>query len=58
MASESYIIRVYRREEEDAKSLVGTIEIVETQEKRSFRDFNELKDILEYRDVDAKKHMQ
>lgn len=46
MSTESYIIRVYRREAEDEKSLVGTIEIVETQEKKAFNNFDELRHIL------------
>lgn len=53
MSMESYIIRVYRREAEDAKSLVGTIEIVETQEKKTFINFDELRDILRSRDWNA-----
>ena len=58
MSTENYIIRVYRREAEDAKSLVGTIEIVETQEKKTFANFNELRDILSERDGNANHDLQ
>ena len=51
MSMESYIIRVYRREAEDERSLVGTIEIVETQEKKTFVNFEELRDILKSSDA-------
>ena len=53
MSTESYIIRVYRREEKNAKDLVGMVEIVETQEKKSFTNFGELRDILKTRDKNA-----
>jgi len=53
MSTESYIIRVYRREAEAERSLVGTIEIVETQEKKSFVNFDELRDILKAGDENA-----
>jgi hypothetical protein len=57
MSTESYIIRVYRREEEDAKNLVGLVEIVETQEKKPFNNFDELRDILRSRDWKASHHL-
>ncbi len=46
MSTESYIVRVYRRESGDARSLVGVVEIVETQEKKFFVNFEELRAIL------------
>jgi hypothetical protein len=52
MSTESYIIRVYRREEENARDLVGMVEIVETQEKRPFSNFDELREILKSSDRD------
>ncbi len=45
MSTESYIIRVYRRKSGDG-SFVGVVEIVETQEKKSFVNFDELRAIL------------
>ncbi len=49
MSTESYIIRVYRREDKDTRDLVGTIEVVETQEKKPFTNFDELREILAQR---------
>ncbi len=49
MSTESYIIRVYRREDKDARNLVGTVEVVETQEKKPFNNFDELRAILAQR---------
>jgi hypothetical protein len=46
MSTESYIVRVYRREAEDGRSLVGTIEIVETQEEKAFKNLDDLWGII------------
>ncbi len=53
MPTESYIIRVYRREEENARDFVGMVEIVETQEKKPFNNFDELREILKPCDSDS-----
>ncbi len=43
---ESYIVRVYRRDEEDFKKLVGLVEIVGLEETKAFKSFEELWEIL------------
>jgi hypothetical protein len=48
-----YIIRIYRRVENDARLLVGTVEEVETQEKRAFSSLQDLWSILNQ----PKKHL-
>lgn len=53
MSMESYIVRVYRREAEDAKNLIGLVEIVETQEKKAFNNFDELRHILSSHDPNS-----
>lgn len=49
MSTESYIVRVYRREEDNPQGLVGLVELVETQEKKSFRNLDELLEIFNSR---------
>ena len=43
---ETYIVRVYRRGEAGDESLVGTVEVVSTQQRISFRDEHELMSVL------------
>lgn len=43
---ESYIVRIYRRDEEDSTKLVGLVETVGLEEKKSFKNFEELLAIL------------
>lgn len=43
---ESYLIRIYRREENNAKSIVGIIEEIGTKEKHSFKNLSELGKII------------
>ncbi len=43
---ESYILRIYRRDEEDLKKLVGLVEIVGLEEKKAFKNIEELWRIL------------
>jgi len=39
---ESYIIRIYRRENSNPSVVAGIVEIVEVQKKRTFSSFDEL----------------
>ena len=50
-----YIIRIYRREETHSRLLVGTVEAVETQEKKAFSNLHDLWNILNQRGGDIKK---
>jgi len=43
---ESFIIRIYRRKENEPRELVGISENVESQEKKYFKSFDELLPIL------------
>jgi hypothetical protein len=45
--TETFVIRIYRRGRPGQKSLVGTVESVNTQRIRKFSDFEELCAILE-----------
>ncbi len=56
MSTDSYIVRVYRREKEGARTLVGTVECVETQEKKPFNSFEELKTILKSSGPDSHRN--
>ena len=42
----SFIIRIYREENDGARTIVGIVEDVEKQTKVGFRDFKELWNIL------------
>lgn len=44
---ESYILRIYRRKAREARILVGTVEEVGKDEKKSFRSSAELCEILD-----------
>ena len=44
---ETYIVRVYRRGEPGDRLLVGTVEIVSTQQRLSFRSESELLTLLD-----------
>lgn len=57
MFTDSYIVRVYRRDTEDLNCLIGLVEIIETQEKKPFNTFDELRVILKTRGLNA-KHKQ
>jgi predicted transcriptional regulator YdeE len=46
MLSSNYIVRIYRFEEENPKSLVGVVEEVGVDGNRAFRDIEELWEIL------------
>lgn len=43
---DTYIIRVYRRNPEELRELVGMVEIVEKQQKQPFRSYEELWGIM------------
>jgi hypothetical protein len=43
---DSYIIRIYRREDDAFHKVVGLVEVVETSEKKPFMDRDELWEIL------------
>lgn len=45
-AMESYVIRIYRRDNEDPKNCAGLAEVIETDEKKAFRNLDELLEIL------------
>lgn len=47
---ESYILRIYRQGEADEGQLLGTVEDMLTEGQLSFRNFEELRDILHRRD--------
>ena len=46
---ESYIVRIYRRHEQDLEDLVGTVEDVERERTQSFKNLAELIEILSRR---------
>ncbi len=58
MFADNYIVRVYRRDAKDQNRFVGLVEIVETQEKKPFNTFDELREILEARDLNATHKQQ
>ncbi|UCF30745.1 MAG: hypothetical protein JSV26_11985 [bacterium] len=43
---DNYIIRIYRREENDPGNVTGIVEFVETERRESFRSAEELLEIL------------
>lgn len=43
---ESYIVRIYRREEDDPQGLIGLVEIIGLEEKKAFHNWDELRAIL------------
>ena len=43
---DTYIIRIYRREENESHTLAGTVEEPGIPEKRGFVNFDQLRDIL------------
>jgi 5'-deoxynucleotidase YfbR-like HD superfamily hydrolase len=44
---DSYVVRIYRRNLEDPRQVVGLVEIVSSEEKKAFRTFDELREILQ-----------
>jgi len=49
--SDSYVVRVYRREEADASRLVGLVETVGNDEQKPFTTIDELWKILSTADI-------
>lgn len=47
---DSYVIRIYRRDADDPGKCAGLAEVIETDEKKPFRNLDELLDILKTRD--------
>jgi len=45
---DSYIVRIYRRGQEDPGELAGLVEMVGTSERLSFRNFPELSSVLRH----------
>ena len=43
---ESYIVRIYRRDDNNANSIVGMVEMVGKKKNRAFKNFDELKKVL------------
>ena len=43
---DSYVIRIYRRDAVDPLKCAGQAEVVETEEKKTFQDLDELIEIL------------
>ena len=43
----SYIVRIYRRSEDDPRMVVGVVEMVGLREKKGFHDIEELRLILD-----------
>ena len=43
---DSYVIRIYRRDEQNPLNIIGLVEDVMIQETRPFKNFNELWEIL------------
>jgi len=48
---ESYVVRIYRRNSNSPRDLVGLVELVDTDEEKVFESFEELRDILGRRRV-------
>jgi len=44
---ESYVIRIYRRDISSPQNLVGLVELVDSDEEKSFMSFDELREILD-----------
>ncbi len=43
---DNYIVRVYRRDSKNPDQIVGLVELVEAEEKKSFANYDELREIL------------
>ena len=52
---ENYIVRIYRRDADDPQKIAGLVELVGIEQKESFANFDELRDILgpAKKDLDA-----
>ena len=54
---ESYIVRIYRRDEKDPAGIVGLVEVVESGQTRKFMNLNELGIVLGRKTKTEKQHM-
>jgi len=43
---ENYIVRIYRRDQDRPDEIAGLVELVEAQKKQSFKNMDELSQIL------------
>jgi hypothetical protein len=48
---ESYVVRIYRRNSSSPQNLVGLVELVDADEERIFKSFEELRAILSCKQV-------
>jgi hypothetical protein len=46
---ESYVVRIYRRDTGSPQNIVGLVELVDVDKKKSFTNFDELRAILDGR---------
>ena len=46
---DSYVIRIYRRDPENPGNCAGVAEVIETDEKKAFKNLDELLEILKTR---------
>ncbi len=46
LSVECYVLRIYRRDDENPEHVRGIVEMVETREKKSIKSLAELRDIL------------
>lgn len=51
---ENYMVRIYRRDEEDPEKIAGILEAPGVEEKRVFKSFEELREIMGRRDKNQK----
>ena len=52
---DSYMVRIYRRAENDPNMLVGVVREIGTEEKRAFNTFDELRSILSSKNGDSNR---
>lgn len=43
---DNYIVRIYRRNEDDPREVTGIVECVETEERQAFHNLDELWNVL------------
>ena len=46
MASENYVVRIYRRDQRDPKRVAGVVEHIGNQQSRAFHNLSELAQLL------------
>lgn len=50
---ESYVIRIYRRDADDPRKCAGQAEIIDTDKQKSFKNSDELLEILKIRESNS-----